>query len=143
MNYTKKPVTIQAWQLTIDNYLKGVPELFKNPYISIGYMKTDGEIVDVWAAITTLEGNMLAQCGDWLIRGVNGEFYSCKPNIFEKTYMQEFDTKDCIKELLKLRASADKELAHIKADEILCNVLRAYGQDELVKEFEDMDKWYC
>jgi hypothetical protein len=36
--------------------------------------------------IYTLEGDMAAQAGDWIIKGVNGEFYPCKPDIFEKTY---------------------------------------------------------
>lgn len=36
--------------------------------------------------ITTLEGVMRADVGDWIIKGVRGEFYPCKPDIFEKTY---------------------------------------------------------
>ncbi len=36
--------------------------------------------------INTLEGKMTASEGDWIIKGVNGEFYPCKPDIFEKTY---------------------------------------------------------
>jgi hypothetical protein len=36
--------------------------------------------------IKTLEGVMVASPGDWIIKGVNGEFYPCKPDIFEKTY---------------------------------------------------------
>ena len=36
--------------------------------------------------IQTLEGEMLVRDGDWVIKGVNGEFYPCKPGIFEKTY---------------------------------------------------------
>lgn len=36
--------------------------------------------------IHTLEGNMIASKGDYIIKGVNGEFYPCKPDIFEKTY---------------------------------------------------------
>lgn len=40
--------------------------------------------------IETLEGTMTADVGDWIIKGVNGEFYPCKPDIFEKTY----DLKD-------------------------------------------------
>lgn len=36
--------------------------------------------------IATLEGMMNVRDGDWVIQGVNGEFYPCKPNIFEKTY---------------------------------------------------------
>ena len=37
-------------------------------------------------AIKTLEGNMHASFNDWIIKGVNGEFYACKPDIFSKTY---------------------------------------------------------
>lgn len=37
-------------------------------------------------SIETLEGRMFASMGDWIIRGVNGEHYPCKPDIFEKTY---------------------------------------------------------
>jgi len=37
-------------------------------------------------AIQTLEGTMIARSGDWVIRGVRGEFYPCKPDIFEATY---------------------------------------------------------
>lgn len=36
--------------------------------------------------IQTLEGSMECKLGDWIIKGVNGEFYPCKPDIFEKTY---------------------------------------------------------
>lgn len=36
--------------------------------------------------IPTLEGNMLASNGDWIIKGISGEFYLCKPDIFEKTH---------------------------------------------------------
>ena len=36
--------------------------------------------------IETLEGDMKCSIGDWIIKGVNGEFYPCKPDIFEKTY---------------------------------------------------------
>lgn len=36
--------------------------------------------------IETLEGAMIANIGDYIIKGVNGEFYPCKPDIFEKTY---------------------------------------------------------
>ena len=39
-----------------------------------------------YLVIPTLEGNMIASLGDYVIKGVNGEFYPCKPDIFEKTY---------------------------------------------------------
>lgn len=54
--YRKKPIVIKAYQ-------------------------TDAEII-----ISTLEGNMKALPGDYIITGVNGEQYPCKPDIFEKTY---------------------------------------------------------
>lgn len=41
---------------------------------------------DVEVTIDTLEGKMLASPGDWIITGINGEKYPCKPDIFEKTY---------------------------------------------------------
>lgn len=62
MKFRKKPVVIEAYQ-------------------------TDKEI-----DIETLEGTMHANVGDWIITGVNGEQYPCKPDIFEKTY-ERIDTK--------------------------------------------------
>lgn len=41
---------------------------------------------DVELTVQTLEGPLLARPGDWIITGVNGEQYPCKPDIFEKTY---------------------------------------------------------
>lgn len=40
----------------------------------------------IGSTISTLEGDMHAAPGDWIIRGLNGELYPCKPDIFEKTY---------------------------------------------------------
>jgi len=73
--YRKKPVIINAVQWTGDN----VAEInsFTNPHSSI----KDGNL-----SINTLEGVMSATIGDFIIQGVNGEFYPCKPDIFEKTY---------------------------------------------------------
>jgi len=47
--------------------------------------KRDGNTI-VEAIISTLEGTMVASYGDWIIRGVKGELYPCKPDIFEVTY---------------------------------------------------------
>ena len=52
----------------------------KKPVIIEAY-QTEVEMV-----ISTLEGDMIARPGDWIITGVNGEQYPCKPDIFEKTY---------------------------------------------------------
>lgn len=50
--------------------------------LRISYETPDAQVIK----IETLEGVMDASIGDWIIKGVNGEFYPCKPDIFEKTY---------------------------------------------------------
>lgn len=76
--YKKKPVVIEAIKYTGENY-KEVYD-FCN-----GYSHRISEI-DRSCFITTLEGRMLASEGDYIIKGVNGEFYPCNPDIFKKTY---------------------------------------------------------
>lgn len=74
--FRKKPVVIEAFQWTIDE----VPDWWKN-------LKGVTMNIDSYTAyIPTLEGTMTAQKRDWIIQGVNGEVYPCKPDIFEKTY---------------------------------------------------------
>lgn len=74
MKYRKKPVEIDAIQWTGDNKL----EIFD--FCNMSYI-TDQEL-----RIQTLEGSMIADKGDYIIKGVKGEFYPCKPDIFELTY---------------------------------------------------------
>lgn len=79
--YRKKPVIIDAVQWTGSNHL--ICETFlkgSGAYFSYNNYKLGGII------IPTLEGKMEAAPGDWIIKGVNGEFYPCKPDIFAKTY---------------------------------------------------------
>ena len=73
--FRKKPVVIDAVQWTGDNY----QEISNFAWPDCGLC---GHI----PVINTLEGMMQVSDGDWIIRGVNGEFYPCKPDIFEKTY---------------------------------------------------------
>lgn len=61
MKFRKKPVIIEAYQTKVE------------------------------MLIPTLEGNMKASVGDWIITGINGEQYPCKPDIFEKTYEKVLD----------------------------------------------------
>lgn len=101
VNARKKPVIIQAIK---------VPEIFNN--VNIGDNKVLMEAIDTmltfeeelgiigaptdkfkWrggkkpgVVIPTLEGDHLAEPGDWIIKGVKDEFYPCKPDIFERTY---------------------------------------------------------
>lgn len=75
--YRKKPVIIEAIKyIGFDNKVE-VQE-FVGKYLDFTNKKQ--------LKIDTLEGTMLANIGDYIIRGVNGEFYPCKPDIFEKTY---------------------------------------------------------
>ena len=75
--YRKRPVVIEAMQwlgdnfIDIDNFITVNHETFP----SLGIVK-----------IPTLEGIMEATEKDFIIKGINGEFYPCKPDIFEKTY---------------------------------------------------------
>ena len=90
MKYRKKPVVIEAIRYTSGNYLEiknFVGESLKMEVIREAEHTEQGEI-PMWVElkIKTLEGDMLVNGGDYVIRGVNGEFYPCKPDIFEKTY---------------------------------------------------------
>lgn len=87
--FRKKPVIIEAVQWTGKNLKDAI--LFCPDIIDLGAAASpDGTFADnppSWPLqIKTLEGNMICTIGDWIIKGVNGEFYPCKPDIFEKTY---------------------------------------------------------
>ncbi len=84
MKFRKKPVVIEAVHLTrnfFDNALSFVKKDILGNYCS-GEFPED----DCYLEIKTLEGTMTASEGDWIIKGVYGEFYPCKPDIFEATY---------------------------------------------------------
>lgn len=85
MKYKKKPVIIEAIQLLNNN--SSIEECLKFIY-NVFITDDDIETVknDKHIRIQTLEGDMKASFGDYIIKGVNGEFYPCKPDIFEKTY---------------------------------------------------------
>ena len=75
--YRKKPVVVDATQFTEAN-----AHTFVGPGIALS-RTADGQFL----RIDTLEGTMTADVGDWIITGVNGERYPCKPDIFAKTYI--------------------------------------------------------
>lgn len=83
MKYRKKPVEVEAWHFTDemkDRVYNEVRQYQSNIYASFE------EKTKPCLMIPTLEGEMRASIGDYIIKGVNGEFYPCKPDIFEKTY---------------------------------------------------------
>jgi hypothetical protein len=77
MRYRKKPVEVEVWR-----NLEGedMPEWVQNVVV-----ETDDDFVLV---IGTMEGNMRAKHGDYIIQGVKGEVYPCDSDIFQKTYEQ-------------------------------------------------------
>lgn len=81
--YRKKPVGIEAIQFSRKNYGE-VREFTNNTAKNLIVSQTPGS--KYTCIIPTLEGNMVAQEGDYIIKGVQGEFYPCKPEIFEATY---------------------------------------------------------
>ena len=89
--YKKKPVVIEAFKY--DGDLKGrdgwyVPDWAvqanENGILFYDSLTTDSPPCELF--IKTLEGNMMANVGDYIIQGVQGEIYACKPDIFEATY---------------------------------------------------------
>ena len=86
--YRKKPVVIEAIQWTGEN----IQECFefvgnKMATQKTKYFSSSGEPFEQTdIVIFSLEGAMSASIGDYLIKGVEGEFYPCKPDIFERTY---------------------------------------------------------
>ena len=82
MEYRKKPIVIKAVQYD-GNFrcldIFGISEVWN-------FIVSKDEEGNECIKIPTLEGEMIASIGDYIIRGVKGEFYPCKPDIFEMTY---------------------------------------------------------
>lgn len=82
MKFRKKPVVIEAVQYTGES-----PENFEEVAEFLGWDR-----LDTWVdeekifPIETLEGTMVVRPYDYIIKGVKGEYYPCKPDIFEETY---------------------------------------------------------
>jgi hypothetical protein len=86
MKFRKKPVVVEAFRVTEALYCaehkwKGLPEWIRDAY-------EKGNLVFGYDTISikTLEGVMLANKPDWIIKGIKGELHPCRPDIFEDTY---------------------------------------------------------
>lgn len=96
MKFRKKPVIIEAVKLenehsSIYHAIEFISDVDMNTSkigaaACIKKAQEDGGLV-----IHTLEGDMKASFGDYIIKGVNGEFYPCKPDVFDKTYEPVMD----------------------------------------------------
>ncbi len=77
MKFRKKPVVIDAIQFTGNN-AEGIAKWMKSGNSPVG----NKEIITIYI----LEGEMTARVNDWIIKGIKGEFYPCKDDIFRMTY---------------------------------------------------------
>jgi hypothetical protein len=85
--FRKKPVVIEAEHFSTNNEI-GSPTMDRIVnWVNQGHVPPIASHNGTDIYIQTLEGLMTATCGDWIIKGVKGEFYPCKPDIFEATYI--------------------------------------------------------
>lgn len=77
MRFRKKPVVIEAFRYNVDPR----PDWFVDKVSDLTILTTESH-----CKIQTLEGVMDGMKGDWIIKGIKGEIYPCKPDIFEATY---------------------------------------------------------
>ena len=86
--YRKRPIVIEAVQFTGKN--ENEIEWWGGRKIEIGSYAPGGT-PKPYLRIKTLAGEMIAEVNDWIIRGIKGEFYPCKPDIFKATYEEVAD----------------------------------------------------
>ena len=92
-SYAKKPVVIQALQWTGNNlkeiitFTDGPPDV-RSGHAGMKWEEYEDLVEKEGLKIYTLEGKMSASVGDYIIKGVRGEFYPCKQDIFKETYLE-------------------------------------------------------
>ena len=123
--YRKKPVVIEAIQFNGKNAEE--IEQWSNNNVKAGPVSED-TLTKAYLEIETLEGTMTAQPNDYIIKGVNGEFYPCKPDIFEKTYDSEVTTFE--ERLIKEQEELNDKLVK----------LYEFGSTEKFKEIDPVHK---
>ena len=91
--FRKRPVVVEAmrWDGSVEEATVVIDWIIATGTRSATYRcdgpdGCPGTVGAHYVAVETLEGTMLASPGDWIIRGVQGEHYPCKPDIFEQTY---------------------------------------------------------
>ena len=108
MKYKKKPVQVEAIQYKGNN----IDEC-------AAFLNTCVINADKTITVHTLEGDMKANVGDYLIKGVAGEFYPCKPDIFEKTYT----TADTDKPYINISVEAGKDRVECDINAALIDIV--------------------
>ena len=116
--FRKKPVVIEAFRLNergliAENWFWDA--VTRNDIITHCFGKHDPN--PAWCEIKTLEGTMIANAGDYIIQGVNGEIYPCKADIFQKTYTEDKPKTNAD----RIRSMNDEGLAAMLKDYKDCN----------------------
>lgn len=84
MKFRTKPVVKEAIQFTGQSSINVMTNTWKKSFLDVADFDAENEKENFF--IETLEGTHCVSLYDWVIKGLNGEFYPCKPDIFEKTY---------------------------------------------------------
>ena len=90
MLYKKKPVVVEAMQYTPETMAECLQFLKEG---DAQYVLASTELKEVEIKLATLDGTLTVKYGDYIVKGVHGEFYPCKPSIFKATYEKYGDFK--------------------------------------------------
>lgn len=132
--FRKKPVVIEAVIWNGENLKEVIDftgkstkwdEYFKSIEEYELFVKNDRNVFKIF----TIEGTMEASVGDYIIRGVNGEHYPCKPDIFEKTYEPVYYEK---------LAKEEKTFTYSELEELQNKVYQIVGNGDVMKLFNSM-----
>ena len=125
--FRKKSVVIEAFQLNERGLIEEDwfwDAVTRNDIITHCFGKHYPD--PAWCEIKTLEGTMIANAGDYIIQGVNGEIYPCKADIFQKTYTED-NTKTNAD---RIRAMSDEEL-----NDLFYEIYNAGAEDAVAYEW--------
>ena len=92
MKFEKKPIVVEAFQMTEENQFENsdwpywLINALTKKHGEVGCLYTSDSVGGISLYLTTLEGRMSVSTDDWIIQGVKGELYSCKPDVFALTY---------------------------------------------------------
>lgn len=140
--YTKKPVEIKAIQWTGDN-IEEIYEFVGISNLSFNSKAIDQEIGELY--IKTLEGDMHASINDFIIKGIKGEFYPCKPDIFYETYSDSsIDLNYWINTADRLPTKEEYLIVKDKDINYYTRLLIAYQTDTVMYDigYYDGYKWF-
>lgn len=108
MKFRKKPIEVEAWQWDGHSTAPERPEWLRGSNVKANHHE---EILK----IDTLEGTMTATKGDWIIRGVKGEIYPCKPAVFAAIYETPHDN-DALRKAAEEIERLNKRIRELEID---------------------------